>query len=176
VLLGVVILFSAGIYAATQVQQDLLPDISVPAVIVITPYPGASPEIVDQQVTVPVVSAMQGVSGADTVQSTSSQGASLVIVLFHDGVDLKSAVQDVGTALQQVRPLLPPQATSSTVQTFSTNSLPILAYAVSADESLGDLAGQIRAGALPKLKGLAGVSSVVITGAPPMRWTSFSIR
>ena len=166
VLLGVVILFSAGIYAATQVQQDLLPDISVPAVIVITPYPGASPEIVDQQVTVPVASAMQGVSGADTVQSTSSQGASLVIVLFHDGVDLKSAVQGVGTALQQVRPLLPPQATSSTVQTFSTNSLPILAYAVSADESLGDLAGQIRTAALPKLKGLAGVSSVVITGAP----------
>src|SRR5207245_6247239 len=55
---------------------------------------------------------------------------------------------------------------SSTVQTFSTNSLPILEYAVSADEPLGDLSGQLRAQALPKLKGLAGVSSVVITGAP----------
>ena len=75
VLLGVVLLFGAGIFAATQVQQDLLPDISVPAVIVITPYPGASAEIVDQQVGVPVGNAMQGVAGADTVQSTSSQGA-----------------------------------------------------------------------------------------------------
>jgi hydrophobic/amphiphilic exporter-1 (mainly G- bacteria), HAE1 family len=166
VLLAVVLLFGAGIYAATQVQQDLLPDISVPAVIVITPYPGASPQIVDQQVTLPVVSAMQGVSGAKTVQSQSSQGASLVFVLFNDGVDLKSAEQDVNSALQRVRPLLPPQATSSTVQTFSTNSLPILEYAVSADEPLGDLAGQLRAQALPKLKGLAGVSSVVMTGAP----------
>ena len=85
VFLGVALLFGAGIYAATQVQQDLLPDISVPAVIVITPYPGASPQIVDQQVSVPVGNALQGVAGANTVQATSSQGASLVIVLFKDG-------------------------------------------------------------------------------------------
>src|SRR4029077_4145654 len=166
VMLGVVLLFSIGIFAATQVQQDLLPDISVPAVIVITPYPGASPQIVDAQVTVPVVNAMEGVTGADTVQSTSSQGASLVIVLFRDGIDLKSAEQDVNSALGRVRPLLPPQALSSTVQTFSTNSLPILAYAISADEPLGDLAAQLRAQALPKLKGLAGVASAVLSGAP----------
>ncbi|HYM97159.1 MAG TPA: efflux RND transporter permease subunit, partial [Candidatus Sulfotelmatobacter sp.] len=166
VLLGVVLLFGAGVYAATQVRQDLLPDISLPAVIVITPYPGASPQIVDGQVTVPVVNAMQGVTGADTVQSQSSQGASLVIVLFKDGTDLKSAQQDVSSALNRIRPLLPPQALSSTIQTFSTNSLPILGYAVSADEPLGDLAGQLRAEALPKLKGLAGVSSINLTGAP----------
>src|SRR6266581_2583825 len=166
VLLGVVLLFGTGIFAATQVRQDLLPDISVPAVIVITPYPGASPEVVDVQVSVPVVNALQGVTGADTVQSTSSQGASLAVVLFKDGIDLKSAEQDVNSALARIRPLLPPQAASSTVQTFSTNSLPILEYAVSADEPLGELAGQLRAQALPKLKGLAGVSSVVITGAP----------
>src|SRR6266849_1801014 len=166
VLLGVVLLFGAGIFAATQVQQDLLQDISVPAVIAITPYPGASPEVVDEQVGVPVGNAMQGIAGADTVQTTSTQGASLVIVLFKDGTDIKSAEQDVNSALSKIRPLLPPQALSSTVQTFSTNSLPILEYAVSANEPLGDLSGQLRAQALPKLKGLAGVSSVVITGAP----------
>ena len=165
-MLGVVLLFAGGIYAATQVQQDLLPDISIPAVIVITPDPGASPEIVDTQVTVPVVNALEGVSGVDTVQSTSSQGASLVIVLFKDGTDLKSAQQDINTAISRARPFLPGSVPASTVQTFSTNSIPILTYAVSSDEALGDLAGQLRAEALPKLKGLAGVSSVVITGAP----------
>ena len=166
VLLGVVLLFGVGILAATQVQQDLLPDISVPAVIVVTPYPGASPEVVDRQVSVPVVNAMEGVTGTTTVQSTSSQGASVVIVLFRDGTDLKSAEQDVNSALTAIRSLLPPQGSSSSVQTFSTNSLPILEYAISADESLGDLAGQLRAQAVAKLKGLAGVSSVVLTGAP----------
>ena len=166
VVLGVIVLFGAGIYAATQVQQDLLPDISIPAVLVITPDPGASPEIVDTQVSVPMVNAIEGVSGVDTVQSTSSQGASLVIVLFKDGTDLKSAEQDVNTAVTQARPFLPAQLPASTTQTFSTNSIPILEYAVSADEPLGDLAGQLRAEALPKLKGLSGVSSVIITGAP----------
>jgi len=166
IMLGVVLLFGAGVYAATQVQQDLLPDISIPAVIVITPDPGASPEIVDAQVTVPMVNALEGVSGVDTVQSTSSQGASLVIVLFKDGTDLKAAQQDINTAISRVRPFLPNALPASTVQTFSTNSIPILTYAVSADEELGDLAGQLRSEALPKLKGLAGVSSVVITGAP----------
>jgi len=164
--LGVALLFGAGIYAATQVQQDLLPDISIPAVIVITPDPGASPEVVDAQVSVPMVNALEGVNGVDTVQSTSSQGVSLVIVLFKDGTDLKSAQQDVNTAISRARPFLPAQTPASTVQTFSTNSIPILVYAISSDEDLGQLAGHLRAQALPKLKGLAGVSSVVITGAP----------
>ena len=164
--LAVALLFGAGIYAATQLQQDLLPDISFPALIVITPYPGASPDVVDQQLTVPVVNSLAGVNGVDSVQSTSSQGASLVIVFFKDGTDIKAVRQDVTAALDKVKPLLPQQALAPTIQTFSTNSIPILVYAVSANESLGDLAGQLRAQALPKLKGLAGVSSVVISGAP----------
>src|SRR5205814_7665790 len=94
VLLGVALLFGAGIFAATQVQQDLLPDISVPAVIVITPYSGASPEVVDVQVSVPVVNAMKGVTGTTTVQSTSSQGESLDIGVKKNGTDLQPTEQD----------------------------------------------------------------------------------
>ena len=166
VVLAVVGLFGAGIFAATQVQQDLLPNISFPAFIVVTPYPGASPEIVDQGVTLPVVNAVQGVPGVDTVSSTSSPGVSLVIILFKDGADTTAARQNISTRLDGVRSLLPQQALTPTIQDFSTSSLPILEYAVSADEPLGDLAGQLRTIAIPKLKGLAGVSSVVITGAP----------
>jgi hydrophobic/amphiphilic exporter-1 (mainly G- bacteria), HAE1 family len=166
VVLAVVGLFGAGIFAATQVQQDLLPNISFPAFIVVTPYPGASPEIVDQGVTLPVVNAVQGVAGVSSVTSTSSPGASLVIILFKDGADTTAARQNIATRLDGVKGLLPQQALAPTIQDFSTSSLPILQYAVSADVSLGDLAGQLRTVAIPKLKGLAGVSSVVITGAP----------
>src|ERR1700716_3191808 len=166
VVLAVVGLFGAGIFAATQVQQDLLPNISFPAFILVTPYPGASPEIVDRGGTLPVVNALQGVPGVSTVTSTSSAGVSLVIILFKDGADTNAARQSVATRLDAVRGLLPQQAIAPTIQEFSTSSLPILEYAVSADEPLGDLAGQLRSVAIPKLKGLAGVSSVVITGAP----------
>ena len=166
VVLAVVALFGAGIFAATQVQQDLLPNISFPAFIVVTPYPGASPDLVDQGVTLPVVNALQGVPGVSTVTSTSSAGVSLVILLFKDGADTSAARQNISARLDGLRGSLPQQAIAPTIQDFSTSSLPILAYAVSADESLGDLAGQLRTVAIPKLKGLAGVSSVVITGAP----------
>src|ERR1700704_4886651 len=166
VVLAVVGLFGAGIFAATQVQQDLLPNISFPAFIVVTPYPGASPEIVDQGVTLPVVNAVEGVPGVSTVTSTSSPGVSLVIILFKDGADTTAARQSISTRLDGVRGRPPQQPLTPPIQDSPPSSLPILQYAVSADEPLGDLAGQLRTIAIPKLKGLGGVSSVVVTGAP----------
>src|SRR5438445_12508566 len=122
VVLAVVGLFGAGIFAATQVQQDLLPNISFPAFIVVTPYPGASPEVVDQGVTLPVVSALQGVPGVSSVTSTSSAGVSLVIILFKDGADTVSARANIGTRLDGVKGTLPQQAIAPTIQDFSTSS------------------------------------------------------
>src|SRR5260370_15738780 len=75
VILAVILLFSVGIWAATQLQQDLLPNISVPSFTVITAYPGASPGVVDQQVTLPVVNALHDVAGVTSVDSTSLPGA-----------------------------------------------------------------------------------------------------
>jgi hydrophobic/amphiphilic exporter-1 (mainly G- bacteria), HAE1 family len=166
VILAVILLFSAGLWAATQLQQDLLPNISVPAFLVITADPGASPGVVDQQVTLPLVSALQGVSGVTTVDSTSTSGASIVTVQFKDGSDLTVARQAVSTALDRVKAALPAQVQPSNIVTFSTSAIPVLQYSVYANESLGDLATQLRGVAIPKLAGLAGVSTVNLTGAP----------
>jgi HAE1 family hydrophobic/amphiphilic exporter-1 len=166
VILAVILLFSAGIWAATQLQQDLLPNISVPAFLVITADPGASPGVVDQQVTLPVVSALQGVAGVTSVDSTSTSGASIVTVQFKDGTDLTAARQSVSTALDRVRGALPAQVQPSNIVTFSTSAIPVLQYSAYANESLGDLATQLRGVAIPKLAGLAGVSTVNLTGAP----------
>ena len=166
VFLAVVLLFSAGIWAATQLQQDLLPNISLPAFIVITGYPGASPGVVDQQVTLPVVAALQGVTGVTSVDSTSSSGASLVTVQFKDGTDTTAARQSLSTSLDRARAALPPQAQVPNIVAFSTSGLPVVQYSVYSDESLAALASQLRIVAIPKLSGLAGVSTVNLTGAP----------
>jgi hydrophobic/amphiphilic exporter-1 (mainly G- bacteria), HAE1 family len=166
VLLVVVLVFGAGIWAATQVKQDLLPDISVPTYLVTTNDQGASPDVVDQQVTVPLTNAFQGISGVDTITSTSSSGSSTVIVSFHDGTNTDSARQQLSAALDQARSLLPQNAQNSTIRAFSTNELPILQYAVTADEPLADLSSQLTTIAVPKLKGTAGVSNLTVTGAP----------
>src|SRR5215470_2778995 len=166
VMLAALLLFGAGIYAATQLQQDLLPNISPPTAAVTTVYPGASPEIVDENVTVLVTSAVQAVNGVSSVRSTSNQGVSVVVVEFANGTNLTTAEQDLNAAVGRIRGQLPQQATAPSVKTFSTSSTPILTYSVTADESLGDLAGQLRTQALPVVQGLAGVTSIVITGAP----------
>jgi HAE1 family hydrophobic/amphiphilic exporter-1 len=166
VLLAVAILFGAGVFAATQVKQDLLPDISLPAFILITPDPGASPGVVDREVTLPITNAVQGVTGLSSVTSSSSQGVSAVTVTFTDGSDPRATRQAVSQAIDSVRSALPQPAQSTTIQAFSTSQLPILQYAVSSDESQADLAAQLRSIALPKLKGLAGVAAVNVTGAP----------
>jgi hydrophobic/amphiphilic exporter-1 (mainly G- bacteria), HAE1 family len=166
VILTVILLFSAGIWAATQLQQDLLPNISVPAFLVITADPGASPGVVDQQVTLPVVGALQGVSGVTSVDSTSTSGASIVTVQFKDGTDLIAARQSVSAAVDRVRGVLPAQVQPSNIVTFSTSAIPVLQYSAYANESLGDLATQLRGVAIPKLAGVAGVSTVNLTGAP----------
>src|ERR1700736_476351 len=166
VVLAVVLLFGAGIWAATQLQQDLLPNITVPEFVVITVYPGASPGVVDQQVTLPVVSALQGLSGVATVDSTPTSGASIVTVIFKAGTDTTQARQSLSTSLDRARAALPAQAQSPNIVSFSTSSIPVLQYSVYANESLGDLSSQLRGVAIPKLAGLAGVSTVNLTGAP----------
>src|SRR3982074_1581907 len=128
VVLAVVLLFSAGIWAATQLQQDLLPNISIPRFVVITAYPGPSPGVVDQQVTLPVVSALQGVSGVTSVDSTSASGASVVTVQFKGGTDLTAARQAMSTSLDRARAALPAQVQPPTIETFSTSSVPVLQY------------------------------------------------
>jgi len=166
VLLAVVLLFGAGAFAATRVPQDLLPDITLPAFILVTPEPGASPDAVDRDVAVPVTNAVQSLNGVDAITSVSSQGASLVVVQLKDGTDARAARQDIMQAVDGIRSSLPQTAQTTTIQSFSTNTLPILQYAVSSDEQQADLAAQLRSVALPKLKGLAGVSAANVTGAP----------
>jgi HAE1 family hydrophobic/amphiphilic exporter-1 len=112
------------------------------------------------------VDGLEGLNNVDTIQSESTSGASLVLVQFKDGTDLNTSRQDLQAAVDKVRAELPTTAQNSSIQAFSTSQLPILVYAISANEPLGDLATQLDTDALPKLKGIAGVSSVSLTGAP----------
>ena len=72
VLLATILIAIIGVFGVTQLKTELLPDINIPVITVITTYPGAGPQLVDQQVSVPIDRAIRGLSGLDTVQTTSS--------------------------------------------------------------------------------------------------------
>ena len=102
VLLAAVLLIGSGVYATTRLNQELLPDISFPIVVVSTPVPGAGPELVDEQVTQPVEDAVDGVPRIESVQSTSSSGFSVVVIEFALETDTEEAEAELQSALEGI--------------------------------------------------------------------------
>ena len=111
VLLGTVLLIAGGLYAVRETPVDALPDLSDVQVIIKTSYPGQAPQVVEDQVTYPLTTAMLSVPGAVTVRGYSFFGDSFVYVIFDDETDLYWARSRVLEYLNQVAADLPSTAT-----------------------------------------------------------------
>jgi Cu(I)/Ag(I) efflux system membrane protein CusA/SilA len=110
VLLATAILVGVGLYAVRQTPVDAIPDLSDVQVIIKTSYPGQAPQVVEDQVTYPLTTAMLSVPGAATVRGFSFFGDSYVYVIFDEGTDLYWARSRVLEYLSQVAPSLPAAA------------------------------------------------------------------
>jgi copper/silver efflux system protein len=107
VMLGAALLTGAGIYAVRQVPLDAIPDLSDTQVIVYTEYPGQAPQVVEDQVTFPLSTALLSVPKARIVRGFSFFGVSFVYVIFEDGTDLywaRSRVLEYLSAAQRQLP------------------------------------------------------------------------
>ncbi|MFI4936991.1 MAG: efflux RND transporter permease subunit [Candidatus Berkiellales bacterium] len=107
VLLTTILLIFCGIYAVKHIPVDAIPDLSDVQVIIRTTYPGQSPQVVEDQVTYPLTTAMLSVPGAVTVRGESSFGDSYVYIIFEDGTDLYWARSRVLEYLSQIASRLP---------------------------------------------------------------------
>ena len=113
VVITALIVTAMGVYAVQQTPVDALPDLSDVQVIVKTSFPGQAPQVVEDQVTYPLTTAMLSVPKAVTVRGYSFFGDSYVYVIFEDGTDLYWARSRVLEYLNQVSSSLPSDATSS---------------------------------------------------------------
>lgn len=107
VLLVTVVVVGVGLFSLRQTPLDAIPDLSDTQVIIHTPYPGQAPEVVEDQVTYPLTTALLAVPGAEDVRGFSMFGDSYVYVLFDDDVDLYWARARVMEYLSQIAPDLP---------------------------------------------------------------------
>ena len=110
VLLGTAILIGVGAFSVRNTPIDAIPDLSDVQVIIKTSYPGQAPQVVEDQVTYPLTTAMLSVPGAVTVRGFSFFGDSYVYVIFEDGTDLYWARSRVLEYLNQVAGSLPSSA------------------------------------------------------------------
>ena len=113
VVISALMLAAAGVYSVRETPVDALPDLSDVQVIIKTTFPGQAPQVVEDQVTYPLTTAMLSVPKAVTVRGYSFFGDSYVYVIFEDGTDLYWARSRVLEYLNQVAASLPAGAQSS---------------------------------------------------------------
>ena len=168
VILATILLIGSGVYATTRLNQELLPDISFPIITISTPVAGAGPDLVDEQVTQPVEDAINGVQGIQAVQSTSSQGFSVVVVEFDLDADTEEAESDLQAALDGIQ--LPSQAGDPEVKSQSASQFPILSLSLAAgDQDLADLTSYAEDEVVPSIEEIDGVASVDLIGGAEKR-------
>ncbi|MGO1545474.1 MAG: efflux RND transporter permease subunit [Gulosibacter sp.] len=151
-----------GVTSMTSLKQELIPSISLPQVSVITTYPGASPEIVDNDVTGQVESALQGLQGLEGTSTVSSAGSSMVFASFTYGTDIVYAEQRIQQALNRIEDQLPDDAESS-VMSGGVDDLPVIQLAVTGGDSI-EVAEHLRVETVGELRSLEGVRAVDLYG------------
>jgi len=152
-----------GAYVIPSLKQELYPSLAFPAVSVIAVYPGASPAIVEKDVTNPLEQSIQGIQGIQTVTSYSNEGASVILVSYNFGTDLDKASQTLTQQINRIQSTLPTNVTPQ-VQTFNINDQPIVQLAVTSSQDTPTLATNLKNNVVPVLQGINGVANVNVTG------------
>lgn len=151
-----------GVYLAPALKQQLIPELTFPVISVSVQYPGASPDVVEQQATVPIENAVSNLDGVKSVNSTSRQGGASISLSFDFGDDLEALKASVGDAVASVSTL--PSTAKATVTTGSFADSPTMTLAATTDGDLGTLGTVLTDTVLPKLQSVSGVNDVTVTG------------
>ncbi|AND15608.1 efflux RND transporter permease subunit [Rathayibacter tritici] len=159
-----------GAVALTGLKQELAPSISFPQLAVVTSYPGAAPEVVNDDVSTPIETAIQGVPGLEATSATSSTDSSLIAASFTYGTDLATAEQKILQAINRIRSTLPDDVDPQVV-TGSLDDLPVLQLAVSSDGDANALAERLRTTVIPDIEEVDGVREAALVGESAQRVT-----
>ena len=130
VLVAVVMVLILGFVAITKMQTNLLPDVSTPYLMVVTVYPGASPERVESEVSDVLQNALT-VPGVENITATSAENYSLLLMHFTDDTDMNSALVKVSNKLDQAKSDLPSSCLTPSIIEYSLNMNAFMTVAVS---------------------------------------------
>lgn len=158
-----ILVVAFGLVTVPQLRQQLFPSLTFPAAVVLASQPGASPEVVEQQVAIPIEQSVQGITGLESVTSTSREGSALVLLEFAFGTDIDDAVDTVQDAVNRIDSQLP-DGVDPQVIAGSTDIFPAIVLAVSSDEDEEVLAEKLRRTVLPEIAAIDGVREAALSG------------
>lgn len=158
-----IIITVSGIYSGTRMKMESIPDISIPYLIVMGVYPGATPEQVMNDLSIPFEKSIESLEDVKAVYSTSSSNVAQVQVEYDYGIDMDEKKRQLEAALDNLK--LPEGAQEPTIMAISMNMMPVVALSVSSSkEDIVDLTSTVEEVLLPKIEKIDGVASATITG------------
>ncbi len=163
ILSGLLVL--SGLFVLTRTEVDIFPDLNAPTVVVMTEAPGYAPEEVEQLVTFPIETSVNGATGVRRVRSSSSTGFSIVWVEFDWGMDIYQARQIVSERLVNLSETFPPGVNSPTLGPQSSILGEIMIIGLTADStSMSDVRSIADRVIRPRMLSIGGVSQVSVIG------------
>ncbi len=161
-----VALIVMGGYSLNRLPIDFYPDIDFPAISVITTYTGASAADIETNVSRTIEDGLNSVTGLKTITSTSRDNMSVVVCEFEWGTNLDEASNEMRDALSFAEQFLPEEVGKPSLFKFSASAMPILFYAVTAEESYPAIAKILDEKVINPLNRVDGIGSVGLMGAP----------
>lgn len=158
-----IIITASGIYSGTRMKMEMMPDISIPYLMVMDVYPGATPEQVMERVSMPIEKAVEGLKDVKAVYSNSYSNMASIQVEYEYGIDMDKAKDALESALDNVT--LPKGAEKPTITAINMNMMPVVVLSVSGTkENIVQVTNTVEKQLLPKIKKIDGVAQATITG------------
>ena len=165
VFVAMILVLVLGVVSFTKMTTDLLPSMNLPYVIAYTPYPGASPEKVENTVTNPLEEVFSTVSGVENVTSISNENVSMVILEFSQDTNMDSAMIDLNGQVDLVKSKFDDTVGSTTLMKLNPDMMPIMMVSVDVDGmSQEEISTYVNDEIIPSLERIEGVASVSATG------------
>ena len=165
VLVAVVLVIVLGVVSFMRMTTDLLPNMSLPYVVVVTMDMGASPEEVEKDVTAPIEAAMATTSNIKSVSSSSSDSVSTVILEYEQSTNMDSIIIEIQQSLDQLQGSLPDTAASPIIMQIDPDMLPVMVASVDVEGmDISELSIYVEDELIPVLESIEGVASVSATG------------
>ena len=152
-----------GMVSYLLLPREAAPDIKIPTIMVVVPYPGVSPEDIESLVTTPMEAEFEDLRDLDDTKSVSSEGMSLVYLTFLPDVDITEASQRVRDRVNRARAKLPTEIQEPVVQEISSSDWPVLMIYISGDAGLVKLK-RIGEDLQQEIEAIPGVLDVDIAG------------
>ena len=165
IFVAVIVVIVLGIVSVLKMTPDLLPNMDFPYAIIITTYPGQTPETVESVVTKPLEQSLSTIDGVKTITSTSSDNYSMLTIEFNDGTDMDTATVDLRGILDTIKDAWPDGVGSPYLMKINPNMMPVAMVAVDYDGyDTIQISDYVNNELKNQLEGIDGVASVSTKG------------